>query len=259
MMSDEAAAVAQEHTILRSLVGSRVHGLAVESQDDRDLMGVCIEPPAYVIGLRRFEQQTWRTQPEGARSGPGDTDSVTYSLRKYLRLALNGNPTVLLPLFAPPDALEVCDSFGDTLRVFAPQIVSRAAGERFLGYLRAQRDRMLGLRGGHSLPNRPELVAAHGYDTKYAMHMLRLAFQGIELLETGRITLPMPPGSRQVCMSVRLGQVSEDAALGLLTELERNLEWLCQTSELRPEPNRKQADRFLVGIHQSYWLQRRLT
>ncbi len=40
--------------------------------------------------------------------------------------------------------------------------------------------------------NRPELVAAHGYDRKYAMHALRLRVQGVELLTTGRVSLPVP-------------------------------------------------------------------
>jgi uncharacterized protein len=43
---------------------------------------------------------------------------------------------------------------------------------------------MTGGAGAHT--NRPELVAVHGYDTKYAMHALRLGLQGIELLTTGR-------------------------------------------------------------------------
>ena len=34
---------------------------------------------------------------------------------------------------------------------------------------------MTGQAGAHT--NRPELVAIHGYDTKYAMHGLRLAGQ----------------------------------------------------------------------------------
>lgn len=52
----EFAAIAEESTILRCLVGSTVHGTAVEGQDDRDEMGICIEPPEYVIGLKPFEQ-----------------------------------------------------------------------------------------------------------------------------------------------------------------------------------------------------------
>jgi hypothetical protein len=39
---------------------------------------------------------------------------------------------------------------------------------------------------------RPELVEKHGYDTKFAAHMVRLGYQGVELLETGRFTLPLP-------------------------------------------------------------------
>ena len=54
--------------------------------------------------------------------------------------------------------------------------MSRLAGGRFLGYLQAQKAGMTGAAGAH--PNRPELVAEHGYDTKFAMHALRLGVQG---------------------------------------------------------------------------------
>jgi hypothetical protein len=56
---------------------------------------------------------------------------------------------------------------------------------------------MTGQPGAHT--NRPELVAVHGYDTKYAMHALRLGLQGIELLSTGRITLPVPNRTARTC------------------------------------------------------------
>src|SRR5919197_5787676 len=100
-------------TILRATVGSTVHGLHHGGQDDRDEMAVFVEPPEYLIGLARargirgglygFEHFVERTQPEGARSGPGDLDLVAYSLRKYVRLALKGHPTVLLLLFVPDE------------------------------------------------------------------------------------------------------------------------------------------------------------
>lgn len=84
--------------------------------------GVCIEPPEYVIGLQRFEQYIYRTQPEGVRSGPGDLDLIVYSLRKWLRLALAGNPTILLPLFVPTDHLVSCGPLGS-----GPRSVPRRA------------------------------------------------------------------------------------------------------------------------------------
>jgi hypothetical protein len=62
---------------------------------------------------------------------------------------------------------------------------SRLAAGRYLDYLKGQKAAMTGQSGAHT--NRPELVAVHGNDTKYAMHALRLGLQGIELLSTGRI------------------------------------------------------------------------
>ena len=96
----------EQGTILRATVGSTVHGLHHGGQDDRDEMAVFVEPPEYLLGLARargirgglygFEHYVERTQPEGMRSGPGDLDLVAYSVRKYVRLALKGHPTILL-------------------------------------------------------------------------------------------------------------------------------------------------------------------
>jgi hypothetical protein len=53
--------VAEPNLILRATVGSTAHGLHLAGTDDRDELGVCVEPPEYVIGLERFEQWIWRT------------------------------------------------------------------------------------------------------------------------------------------------------------------------------------------------------
>ena len=49
----------------------------------------------------------------------------------------------------------------------------------------------------------------YGFDTKYAMHMLRLGFQGVELLTTGRLSLPMREPERSFLLDVRRGKVDE--------------------------------------------------
>lgn len=120
--------------ILRTVVGSGVHGIAIEGTDAHDEMGVFIEPPTHVIGLyRAAEHYVFRTQPEGARSGPGDTDLVMYSLRTYLRMATKGNPTALLPLFAPQPAVLTISPLGQELREMAASVVLQQAVYRFLG------------------------------------------------------------------------------------------------------------------------------
>jgi uncharacterized protein len=39
--------------VLRVQVGSGVHGTSIDGQDDRDEMGLCLEPPQFVTGLAR--------------------------------------------------------------------------------------------------------------------------------------------------------------------------------------------------------------
>jgi predicted nucleotidyltransferase len=258
---DEQRTIVHAATILRGAVGSTVHGLHHGGQDDRDEMAIFVEPPEFLLGLRlarsgrrwaRFEHFVERTQPEGVRSGPGDLDLVGYSLRRWLRLALTGNPTVLLLLFSPPATLSVLTPAGEALRELAPAIVSRAAGPRFLGYLRAQNERFLGTRGQRRI-NRPELVRAHGYDTKYAMHVLRLGLQGVELMKTGRLTLPMNEPDRSRVMAARLGEKTYDEVVAEIAEVERALAQAIETSPLPPEPDHARVDAFAVATYRDAW------
>jgi len=117
--SEEARAIAEQGMIVRVQVGSGVHGTSITGQDDRDEMGLCLEPARFVTGLARvpngtggegpsvrfeqYERHTAWDRPGGLanRSGAGDLDVIIYSARKWARLALDGNPTVLLVLFVP--------------------------------------------------------------------------------------------------------------------------------------------------------------
>jgi hypothetical protein len=51
--SDEARAIAENGMMLRVQVGSGVHGTSIAGQDDRDEMGLCLEPPQFITGLAR--------------------------------------------------------------------------------------------------------------------------------------------------------------------------------------------------------------
>lgn len=213
-------AVALPNEILRSVVGSGVHGIAIPGTDDHDEMGVYIEPPEYVLGVAKHrEDYIWRTQPEGVRSRHGDTDLVLYSLAKYLRLALQGNPTVLLPLYAPEDSLVLVTPLGEELREMRSSFLSQVAVERFLGYMTSQHERMLG-QSKRNVPNRPELIERYGWDVKYGSHALRLAYQGYEIASRGTLTLPMADDVRERVLSVKRGEVPRDEVSDEISRLE---------------------------------------
>lgn len=258
----ESRELVERGTILRATVGSTLHGLHHGGQDDRDEMAAFIEPPEYLLGLARargirgglygFEHFVVRTQSEGVRSGPGDLDLVAYSVRKYMRLALKGHPTILLLLFAPEPMVLLQTDLGRELRKLAPAILSRRVGRGYLGYLHGQKERLLGARGQKRV-NRPELVDAHGYDTKYAMHAARLGYQGLELVESGRLTLPMPEAERSRVMAIRLGERSFEEAIAEIDEVEERLAEAVERTSLPPEPDRERVDAFLVDAYRRAW------
>ena len=267
--SEEARQIAERGMILRVQVGSGVHGTSISGQDDRDEMGICLEPAEFVTGLARvpngingenpairfeqYERHTVWDEPGGLanRSGAGDLDVIIYSARKWARLALNGNPTVLLLLFVPDKEVVFRNEVGAELVDNAHRFVSRLAADRFLGYLQGQKAAITGEKGAHT--NRPELVAIHGYDSKYAMHALRLGYQGVELLTTGRITLPVPEPGLSYLRSIRRGTVELAEVLDAVSEAEARLVELQTSSSLPDQPDRQWVDEWLHRSHMAYW------
>lgn len=268
--SEEARRIAEDGMILRVQVGSGVHGISIDGgNDDRDEMGVCLEPPPFVTGLARvpngiagehglvvfeqYERHTAWDRPGGLanRSGAGDLDVIIYSARKWCRLALSGNPTVLIPLFVPDVETMVRTEPACELVANAHRFVSKLAADRFLGYLHSQRGGMTGEKGTHT--NRPELVAIHGYDTKYAAHALRLGIQGIELLTTGRMNLPMLDEHRDHLTSVRRGEVDLGDVLAHLDVYERRLGELRESASVPDQPDRGWVDAWLHRSYIGYW------
>lgn len=254
---DKHREMAERATILRVPAGSTLHGLHVPGTDDRDEVAICIEDIGAVLGFSEFEQYIYRTaaEREGKHDAPsraGDLDLTIFSLRKFLRLAMQGNPQILQCLFVPPSLCLVRDARGAQLQELAPLIVSRQAGSRYLGYLEAQRQRLLGERGQKKV-NRPDLEAKHGFDTKYAMHILRLGFQGVELMTTGRLTLPMNERDRAFVYATRQGDVPLQDVLTRAGELERQIKDLLDDAPIAAEPAREEIEAWMVSMYWENW------
>src|ERR1700722_5662971 len=118
--------------ILRAVVGSTVHGTNISDQADLDEMEIAVEPMRYVIGLQHWESSIVRTQPDGVRSRPGDLDLTIHSLRKFCRLSIKGNPSLLICLFVPDNALIEINPLGKELRQKRDMFLSKDAGATFL-------------------------------------------------------------------------------------------------------------------------------
>lgn len=239
--------IALNNEILRGVVGSTCHGTAIDGQDDRDEMGIFIEPPDHVMGLQSCDHYIYRDKPEGVRSEAGDLDLTMYSLKKFCKLAAKGNPSVLILLWLKK--YEIKNYLGQILIDNRKRFISKETGERFLGYLVAQKMKMQGLRA-HTV-NRPELVEKYGYDTKFAMHALRLGYEGIELMKHGRLTLPITEPELHFVREVRQGFYSLEYVLGMINIIEGELRELVDACTLKADI--EGINDMMVDLHLDWW------
>ena len=245
-----------ESTILLVEVGSTAHGTGLPGGEDHDEMGVVVESAGEVLGLDDRGRATvmQRTQPEGTRSGPGDTDRTLHSLRRFIRLAASGNPSILMALWAPvlhstPEGLE--------LQALGEAFVGRHVIPRYRGYMQSQAQRLLGLRGGghgrRGGGGREELIAEHGYDTKYAMHAARLGFQCVELLTECRLALPIEGEPADWLRAVRRGEVTFEEWWHRCLALDAQLEAMAADEAVPERPDRERIESWTVLTHLRRW------
>jgi predicted nucleotidyltransferase len=97
----------------------------------------------------------------------------------------------------------------------------RAAMKQWEAYERWLRERN---------PARAELERRYGYDTKHAMHLLRLLRTGLELLETGELHVRRQDAAD--LLAVRRGQLSYDELLDHAAELEGRMAVAAAASSL---------------------------
>lgn len=239
--------IALKNEILRGIVGSTAHGTAIDGQDDRDEMGIFVEPPENVCGLTSIDHYIYRDQPDGVRSQPGDLDLTMYSLRKFCRLAAAGNPSILMLLWLPEYLTKT--STGQKLVNIRQAFISKIAGKKYLGYLTAQKKSFTGERT--QKVNRPELISKYGYDSKFAMHALRLGYQGIELLTNRQLSLPVQEPELSELRAVRKGEYSYDKVLKLIESAEEELKY--QVEDCPYTADTDSINKTMVEIHRLHW------
>jgi uncharacterized protein len=70
-------------------------------------------------------------------------------------------------------------------------------------------------------PARAELESRHGYDTKHAMHLIRLMRMGLEILETGELLVRRPDAEELT--AIRDGALSYDELMEAATALQSRM------------------------------------
>jgi len=227
--------------------GSEAHGAKLGETDDTDWYGLYIPAPKLVLGLGREEHFVFTTGGKLGGNGPSDVDVCLYTLLKWAGLATKGNPSALHFLFVPVEfSTEVWERVAARPELF----LAKGHVKPFLGFANDQMKRLLGQKGQKNV-HRGELVEKHGYDTKYAMHVIRLYGEAKELMEDGRITLPRP--NRNELVAIRQGKYSLSEIQQLGSQLESEAQAAQLTSPLPDKINRDAISALIADAHLQYW------
>ncbi len=243
----------RNNIIMLAPAGSELLGLSRKGVSDRDEMGIVLETPSQLLGFNPFEQEIYRTAEErtgkvNEPSQDGDIDLTLYGLRKFVRLALSGNPNLIGMLYIPKEKCMVYTNIAEELQELAPYFLSKRTASAFLGYMQGQRQRLMGQRGQKDV-NRPELEAKHGFDVKYGMHMMQLAFQCYKLVTTKRLEYPIEDKIREYLNSIRSGEYGRDRIIEDAIYYEDLIKEYIDSSSLQDKPNITRIEEWLLGIY----------
>jgi predicted nucleotidyltransferase len=94
--------------------------------------------------------------------------------------------------------------------------------------------------------DRAELERHFGYDTKHAMHLVRLLRMGREILADGRVIVKRP--DREELLAIRAGQWSYDQLMESVESLSRDLEDLLRRCPLPAKPDMEKVEALCVEL-----------
>lgn len=238
-----------QNLIFSFIGGSQLHGAKAEGTDDTDWYGVFIEPAERILGLDRDEHFVYTTGGLLGGNGPLDVDVTLYSLRKWAGLAVKGNPSALHFLYAP--AAMIRTAWWEIERN-ADLFLAKRHLDAFTGYAQAQLQRLYSGKQPQNI-HRIDLVEKFGFDTKFAMHCIRVLGEGKELMERGRITHPQT--NVQELIAIRNGKYKLSEIREMAEALEADALAAREKSSLPEEVERERVSKLLADVYRGFWSQ----
>ena len=225
--------------LLSGTIGSRLYGTN-SSDSDTDTMSICIRPARdYLLG---FNTASW---VEG--------ENTIYELRFFLKLAAAANLNVLPALWVETwtHCLGRLGLDVVSLRTQRNRFLSKALYNTGTGYALQQLADVENENRGHSGKlgeKRKALIELHGYDTKAAMHTVRLARMTREYLRSPADGLMVRRPDSDELLAIRNGEWKKEAVIKEVRGLIADCDKLIKTTTAPEQPDRKWIDDFLIGV-----------
>lgn len=243
-----------------TVMGSVAYGVSSDTSD-MDVYGWAIPPKDDVFPhlqgeIQGFGRQVKRFQifqqhhidDADARAGRRRTyDLSIFGIVKFFALAMDNNPNVIDSLFTPANCVLHSTKAGTLVREQRRLFLHKGAWPKFKGYAYSQLHKLAikqpqGARAG--------LVAEHGYDTKFAYHVVRLIGEVEQILLEGDIDLQR---SSDQLKAIRRGEWSLEQLRCWFTEKESQLERLYTESNLPAKPDEGSIKALLLAALEEHY------
>lgn len=232
-----------ENTIFLTRHGSHAYGTNVATSDT-DYRGIVVPPKEYFFGYAQSFDE--------ARSSAPD-DVVLWGLRRYIKMAADSNPNIVEIIWTDPSDHVIVTPLGQRIIDARADFLSQRAGASFRGfaasqlkYLRKTREHGPGDIG----EVRADLILRHGYDTKYAMHLVRLMRIAVEVLTTGIIHVKRQDSEE--LLAIRNGAWSYEQLEEWAKRMDEEIVKAALNSVLPLEPDVAKLDRLCVAIAEEF-------
>jgi predicted nucleotidyltransferase len=243
-----------------TMMGSVAYGVASDTSDV-DVYAWAIPPkedifphlrgeiPGFGRPAKRFEQyQEHHISDSDALGGHGRTyDFTVYGIVKYFALATDCNPNVIDSLFTPVTCVLHSTKVGNLVRENRRLFLHRGAWPKFKGYAYSQLHK---LAIKEPTGKRAEVVAEHGYDTKFAYHVVRLLGEVEQILMEGDIDLQR---DNDRLKAIRRGEWTEERLRQWAAEKEADLERAYAASKLPATPNEEKLKELLLNCLEEHY------
>ncbi|MEO6810044.1 MAG: nucleotidyltransferase domain-containing protein [Isosphaeraceae bacterium] len=243
-----------------TIMGSVAYGVSSDSSDF-DVYGWAVPPKEEVfphlrgeiLGFgrqaKRFEQyQEHHVEDRDALAGHGRMyDFTIFGIVKFFQLAMENNPNVIDCLFTPVTCVLHCTKVGNLVRENRRLFLHKGAWPKFKGYAYSQLHK---LSIKQPKGKRAELVAEHGFDTKFAYHVVRLISEVEQILLEGDIDLQR---NNEQLKAIRRGEWTEDRLRAWFADKESHLERVYAESTLRPTPDEPRIKGLLIDCLEAHY------
>jgi hypothetical protein len=244
--------------IFKTLVGSKLYGLATENSDT-DYKGVFMAPVENVIptleqtlGLKTFTEME-RYEPPVVGEGKDKVEAVYFSARYFIKLYLKGNPTLAEIPFAGDEFVEATDMGRELMKFVRDHMVTR---HLFGGYYGYYMDQVKGFTTGRGVcrEKRHELIEKYGYDTKMGSHAYRIGVQGVELFKTGKINPTLSGEHLETARKIKVGGFyNREWLMATVEDLSRQLKEAERNSTLPEKPDFDKVHDFILDFNKRYY------